>query len=81
MRRRRRPLVGDLPLPKHPFRDSAVFNAVLALIIVGVAWATDGPMTKAIAFAVVFYAAATAWSWWRFRKRLEVEPEGEAPRR
>jgi O-antigen/teichoic acid export membrane protein len=73
MRRRRSPLVPQLPVPKRPFRDTAVFNAVLALIIIGVAWVTDGPVGKALAFAIVFYVVATAWSWWRFRVRLERE--------
>jgi hypothetical protein len=66
-------MVPQLPVPKRPFRDSALFNAVLALIIVGVAWYTDGPLGKAIAFAVAFFVIATAWSWWRFRTRIERE--------
>jgi membrane protein implicated in regulation of membrane protease activity len=78
-RRKRAPLVPDLPVPKRPFRDSAVFNGVLALIIVGVAYVTEGPMAKAISFAVVFYVVATAWSWWRFRKRLDADTETPAP--
>jgi hypothetical protein len=64
---------GELPMPKRPFRDSAVFNGALALIIVGVAWVTNGPMDKAVAFAIVFFVVATAWNWWRFKKRIERE--------
>ena len=78
MRRRRRPLVAGLPVPKHPFRDSAVFNGVLSLIIVLVAWITNGPVAKAVAFAVVFFVVATTWSWWRFRLRLARDAREES---
>lgn len=76
MRRRSRPpLVPQLPLPKHPYRDSAIFNGVLAIILVIVAFLTAGDLGRALFFAVVFFVAATSWSWWRFRARLQAGRE------
>jgi hypothetical protein len=63
------------PLPKRPYRDSLVLNLVLAGVILLLAWATGGDLGRAAAVAVAFLFASTAWSWWRFRKRLEQEAE------
>ena len=41
-RLRRRAWSGEQPVPKRPYRDSAVFNGVLALVIVVGAIATGG---------------------------------------
>ena len=71
--RKREPMVPDLPVPKRPFRDSAVFNAALAAIVVLVAWVTGGDLARALVIAAIFFVAATAWSWWRFRARLEEQ--------
>ena len=59
------------PLPKRPYRDSLLMNVVLALVILGFAQLTGGDFVRAIAVAVVYFVLATAWSWWRFRQRLE----------
>ena len=59
------------PLPKRPYRDSLLMNVVLALVILGFALLTGGDLVRAIAVAVAFFVLATAWSWWRFRQRLE----------
>ena len=75
MRSRRR-LGQNLPLPAHPYRSSAVFYGVLALLIVLVALLTGGRVPRAVAFAVAFFVVATGWSWWRFRKRMEEERRG-----
>jgi hypothetical protein len=61
------------PLPKHPFRDSAIFYAVLSLVIVLVAVFTGGGLVRGLLIAAAFFAAATGWSWWRFRDRLEQQ--------
>jgi membrane protein implicated in regulation of membrane protease activity len=79
-RRPRPPLVKELALPKRPFRDSAIFNAVLALIVVGVAWFTGGELPRAVIIALAFFVLATAWSWWRFRARIDAERRAEAKR-
>jgi hypothetical protein len=78
--RKRKPLVPDLPVPKRPFRDSALFNFVLAAIVVVVAWVTGGDLARAIVIAVIFFAAATAWNWWKFRAKLEEQRREEAAR-
>ena len=63
----------DIPIPKRPYRDSAVFYGILSAIIVGVAAITGGDLAKAGFVAVGFFVVATAWSWWRFRQRLQRE--------
>jgi hypothetical protein len=60
-------------LPKRPYRDSAIVFAVLALIVVGVAWATGGDIVRAVLFGGGFFVVATGWSWWRFRQRIEAD--------
>jgi nicotinamide riboside transporter PnuC len=70
--------VPDAPPPKRPYRDSVVLYAVLAAIIVVVAWATGGGIARALAFAVVFFVVATAWSFWRWRDRLRRHEEQRA---
>ncbi len=61
------------PLPKHPFRDSAILYGVLAGIVVAVAYVTNGDVVDALIVGAGFFALATAWSWWRFRERLDAE--------
>ncbi|MGI9112756.1 MAG: hypothetical protein ACR2GT_11285 [Gaiellaceae bacterium] len=64
------------PLPKRPYRDSLLLNLVLALVILGVAQLTGGDLGRAIAVAAGYLVLATAYSWWRFRRRLQ---QGERP--
>jgi hypothetical protein len=61
------------PLPKRPYRDSAVVYGALALILVGVAWATGGELPRAVIFGAGFFLVATSWSWWRFHQRIESD--------
>jgi nicotinamide riboside transporter PnuC len=61
----------DEPPPKRPYRDSLLLHLAFALIIVGVAWLTDGSLSRAIAYAGVFFVVATGWSWWKWRQRFE----------
>ena len=79
-RRRRRgaPWETDVPVPQHPYRDSAIVNAVLAGLLLVAAWATGGELGRAVVYAVAFFAIATAWNWWRFRKRIQREAAAEA---
>jgi membrane protein implicated in regulation of membrane protease activity len=44
---------------------------VLAIVIVVVAKLTNGEMLRAVAGAAAFFVVATAWTWWRFRRRAE----------
>ena len=66
-----------IPVPKHPYRDSAIFYAVLALVVVGLALLTGGGVMRAIVIAVAFFVLATAWSWYRWRERLAGAGDAE----
>jgi membrane protein implicated in regulation of membrane protease activity len=50
--------------------------AVLAIVIVVIAKLTGGDLARAMLGAAAFFVAATGWSWWRFRRRLEQERGG-----
>jgi uncharacterized membrane protein YqjE len=65
--------VPDSPPPKHPYRDTLVVYAGLALVIVLVAWVTGGDVRNAVAIAAVFYILASAWSITRWRKRIREQ--------
>ena len=67
------------PLPKRPYRDSALLNVALAGIVVVFAWLTGGDVVKAVAVGAAFFVVATAWSWWRFRQRLSAGDSGVGP--
>jgi Flp pilus assembly protein TadB len=71
----------ETPPPRRPYRDTAVFYAVLALVIVAVAWVTGGAIMRAIAIAVGFFLVATAWSFWQWRERLRRSAAEDAARR
>jgi hypothetical protein len=90
MTRRLRWGMPDSPPPKRPIRDSIVFYAALAVLIVLVAWATGGPILPdgsreglfrragAILIAGVFFAVATAWSVYHWRRRARTAAESDA---
>lgn len=61
----------ESPPPKHPYRDTIVVYAALAVIIVLVAWATGGQVGKAAVVAAVVFAVATTWSMRRWRAKLQ----------
>jgi len=65
-----RPLVTQ-----HPYRDSLLLNLVLAGLIILISWATGGGLGRAFVFATLYFVLATAWSWWRFSKRLAEEQQ------
>jgi len=79
--RRRRDRRSAAPLPKRPYRDSALLNAALAAIVVVFAWLTGGDVLKAFAVGAAFFVVATAWSWWRFRQRLAEGDTETGPQR
>jgi hypothetical protein len=64
-------------IPKHPYRDSAVFYAVLAGLVVGVTAATGGDVVRSVILACALFVAATAYAWWRWRERIREEAERE----
>jgi membrane protein DedA with SNARE-associated domain len=75
------------PLPKRPFRDSAIFYGVLSVLFVLIVWATGGALLPrwddeqrapgGLLIAILFFLIATAYSWWRFQKRIEEEKQSE----
>jgi membrane protein DedA with SNARE-associated domain len=77
-----------LPVPKRPFRDSAIFYGVLSVLFVLVVWATGGAVLPrwddqqrevgGLLIAMLFFVVATGYSWWRFRQRIEEEEQSEA---
>jgi hypothetical protein len=63
------------PLPRRPYRDSAIFYAVLACLLVLVTVLTGGSILRGILVALACFVIATAWSWWRFRERERLQQE------
>jgi nicotinamide riboside transporter PnuC len=68
---------GEPPIPKHPYRDSAIVNGALSVVIVLIAWATGGSLSTAVLVAVAFFIVATGWTWWRFSRRLAAQAAEE----
>ena len=65
------------PLPKRPFRDSAIFYAVITLVFIVLVFATGGDMSVAIPVALACFVVATGYAWWKFKQRLQQEQEEE----
>ena len=63
----------EQPLPKHPYRDSVVLYGAMAILLVVAAAATGGSVVRAVVIGAIFFVAATAWSWRRWRERLRDE--------
>jgi nicotinamide riboside transporter PnuC len=70
------------PVPKHPYRDTAILYAVLAVLVVVIAYATEGDVVNAVIVAFFVFIAATLWSWrtWRNRLREERSRKEKEPR-
>ncbi len=81
-------ILPPAPLPKRPFRDSALIYAAFAVIFVVIVWVTGGallprfhPRTDgwphfvigAVPLAAGCFLLATGYAWWKFRRRLEEE--------
>jgi Flp pilus assembly protein TadB len=62
-------------IPNHPYRDSAIFYAALAGVVVGVTALTGGNMRAALIIAPVLFVVATGYSWWRWRQREQEETD------
>ena len=71
--------MSDLPSTGLPYRASAVMHAVLAVLILVVAWLTQGSIPRAVAVAIGYFVVATGWSWFQLRRREQRERRG-APR-
>jgi hypothetical protein len=60
-------------MPRHPYPDSAVFYALLVVILVGVTALTGGDVRRSVYIGVALFVVATGYSWcrWRDRERRE----------
>ena len=68
------------PVPKRPYRDTALVFGGMAVAIVLVAWATGGDLVKALLIAAAFFVAATAFGWHRWRERMRDQAARDAER-
>jgi hypothetical protein len=67
--------VSDRRLPKRPFRDTAIFYGVLAVLGFGFLLLTGQEAGRAAFGAFAAFALATSWSWWRFARAQAQEEE------
>ena len=61
------------PLPKKPFRDSAIFYGVLAGIVLVVGLLLGRGVLWSVVAAVAAFVLATSYAWWRFQRRIDEE--------
>jgi len=66
-------------VPKHPYRDSMLLYAFLAVLVVVVAWLGGSSIVRGVVIAVAAWIAASAWSAMRWRQRLQQSARGDAP--
>jgi hypothetical protein len=66
---------AEAHVPKRPYRDSALVMGALAIALVVVAWLTGGSVSRAVVVGVGFFVLSTAYTWWRFRQRLERQAD------
>jgi hypothetical protein len=66
-------------LPARPYRSAVLVHGALALVIVGLGWATGTHLVRAVAMAAGYFALATGWTFWRLRRRLADPPTEETP--
>jgi len=67
----------DRPLPKHPYRDSAIAYALLAVVLFAVVVATGGSVVKGVIGAVAVFVASTAYTWWRWRAKIAAKDRSD----
>jgi hypothetical protein len=60
-------------IPRRPFRDSAIFYAILSAVVIIVGILTGNRVLPTLAVAAVFFLIATSYSWWRWQRRLDAE--------
>jgi membrane protein implicated in regulation of membrane protease activity len=67
--------VSGRRLPKRPFRDTAIFYGVLAVLGFGFLLLSGQEAGRAAFGAFAAFALATSWSWWRFARARAQEEE------
>ena len=67
----------ERPVPKRPYRDTALVYAGFAVVIVVFATITGGSFLRALAYAAGFWVLATGYGIWRWRARLREEARKE----
>jgi Flp pilus assembly protein TadB len=72
------PGLGDIAIPEHPYRDTALLHGVLAGAIVVLALVTGVNLGTALVVAPFYFVSATGWSWWRFSQRIRREQKEAA---
>jgi hypothetical protein len=65
--------VPKIPASRRPMRDSLIAYGALAVLIVVISTITGGDMARALFAAAAFFVAASAWAWWRAKRRAERE--------
>jgi Flp pilus assembly protein TadB len=66
------------PLPKRPFRDSAILYAGMTVVFVLLVILTGGKLSVAIPVAIACFFIATGYAWWKLRQRIRLEEERES---
>ncbi|MEP6892232.1 MAG: hypothetical protein ABI927_00505 [Gaiellaceae bacterium] len=56
-------------MTKHPYRHAAIAHGILAIVILGLGWATSSHVGRAMLMALGYFVLATSWTWWRYRER------------
>ena len=72
-------MLPKTPIPKRPFRDSALFYAGVAILFVVIVVLTGGDVMVAIPVALACFLIATGYAWWKFRQRIRFDDEQESP--
>jgi hypothetical protein len=76
-RRQLKSAMDRLPLPGHPYRDSALFYAVLSACLVGIAWLTGTSLVRGLVVGAGFFVIATSFTWYRFHEKLRAKEAAE----
>jgi Na+/H+ antiporter NhaD/arsenite permease-like protein len=66
------------PIPKRPFRDSALFYAGVAIVFVVIVAITGGNLMLGIPVALACFVIATGYAWWKFRQRIRLAENEES---
>ncbi len=70
------------PVPRHPYRDTAILYGALAAIVIVFAAATGyHDLVKAVIVAAVVFVGATLYSWWYWYDRIKTKERADIDRR